>query len=153
MVLLMGQIGKSPLRNVVPPREDSESPLQELESLAERTAVRLRAAYLLQLWTVIGVGILFVAIIVWSMIMVTQSRILYASAFGSSGVAMIILTQWKWQPFDRINQARKLADNADTLATGLRLRMKTIAEIPDPSERSKAQWEAVAAYLDCSGMN
>jgi hypothetical protein len=78
---------------------------------------------------------------------VSQNRILYASAFGSGSVAMVILTQWKWQPFDRINQARQLADNADTLATGLRLRMKTISEITDPSKRSTAQWEAVEAYL------
>jgi len=82
--------------------------------------------------------------------MVSKERLLYASAFGSGGVAMVILTQWKWQPFDRINQARKLADDADTVATALRLRMKTISEITDPSLRSKAQGDVVNEYLEHS---
>ena len=150
MVILVSLIGRSPLRNVAPPRDDSKDPLREIESLAERTARRLRVAYLLQLGTTISVGVLFLALIAWSMVMVSQERILYASAFGSGGVATAILTKWKWQPFDRINQARKLADDADILATGLRLRMKTIAEIADPVERSKAQWEAVSEYLKLS---
>lgn len=149
-VLLVGRIGASPLRTVDPPDEDAEDPLQELRDLAERTASRLRSAYNLQLWIVLAVGTVFITVIVWSMVMVSQKRILYASAFGSGGVAMVILTQWKWQPFDRINQARRLADNADTLATGLRLRMKTISEIKDPAERARAQWNAVSEYIDRS---
>ena len=136
-VLLVSRVGTSPLRAVAPPRADTEDPLQELKNLAERTASRLQSAYRMQLVAVLVVGAIFVTLIVWSVVMVSQNRILYASAFGSGSVAMVILTQWKWQPFDRINQARRLADNADTLATGLRLRMKTISEITDPSKRSK----------------
>jgi hypothetical protein len=126
---------------------DTGSPVQELKELAERAASRLRAAYRLQLWAVLAVGAIFIALIVWSMVMVSQERILYASAFGSGSVAMMVLTRWKWQPFDRINQARRLADDADILATGLRLRMKTISEITDPVKRSKAQWDAINEYL------
>lgn len=149
-VLLVIHLGTAPLRDVDPPQEDSDNPLQELKNLAERTASRLRAAYRFQLSAVITVGAVFIGLVVWSMVMVSQKQILYASAFGSGGVAMVILTQWKWQPFDRINEARRLADNADTLATGLRLRMKTISEIQDPRERAKAQWEAVEQYIDRS---
>lgn len=151
VVLLVSRVGaSSPLRKVAPPDENSEDPLHELRDLAQRTASRLRGAYRLQLWIVLAVGTVFIALIVWSMVMVSQERILYASAFGSGGVAMVILTQWKWQPFDRINEARRLADTADTLATGLRLRIKTISEIQDPSERAKEQWNAVSEYLDRS---
>jgi hypothetical protein len=150
IVLLVTRVGASPLSAVAPPEEKTEDPLQELKELAERTASRVRASYRLQLWTVLAVGGIFITLIVWSMVLVSQERILYASAFGSGSVAMMILTRWKWQPFDRINQARRLADNADTLATGLRLRMKTISEISDPSERSKAQWDAVEKYLERS---
>lgn len=146
-VLLVSRIGASPLRAVAPPKANAEDPLQELKDLAERTAARLQTAYRLQLWAVLAVGAIFIILIIWSVVMVSQNRILYASAFGSGSVAMMILTQWKWQPFDRINQARRLADNADTLATGLRLRMKTISEITNPSKRAKAQWDAVEEYL------
>lgn len=150
MVLLVSRLGAAPLRAVDPPDELSDEPLHELETLAERTSSRNRAAYRFQLIAVAIVGTMFVSLVVWSMIMVSQKKILYASVFGSGGVAMAILTQWKWQPFDRINQARLLADNSDTLATGLRLRMKTISEIQDPHKREKAQWKAVEEYLDRS---
>lgn len=149
-VLLVSRVGTSPLHTIAPPKVDTENPLQELNELADRTASRLRAAYLLQLWVILVVGAMFISLIIWSMVMVSQERILYASAFGSGSIAMIILTTWKWQPFDRINQARRLADNADTLATGLRLRMKTISEISDPIIRYKAQWVAVKEYLERS---
>ncbi len=147
VILLVIPIGSSPLRTVTPPKAFTEDPLQELKDLTERTVSRLRTAYRLQLCSVLAVGSIFVALIVWSMVMVSQDRILYASAFGSSGIAMVILTQWKWQPFDRINKARQLADKADTLATGLRLRIATISEIDEPSKRAKAQWNAVKDYL------
>ena len=149
-VLLGSHVGSSPLGSITPPRTDTEDPLKELKDLSERTASRLRSAFRLQLWAVLVVGILFVVLILWSVVMVSQNRILYASAFGSGSLAMLILTQWKWQPFDRINQARRQADNADTLATGLRLRMATISAIPNLTERSRAQWEAVEEYLKSS---
>ncbi len=146
-VLSVSRVTAFPLRTVAPPNVAAEDPLQELKDLAERTASRLRAAYRFQLWTVFAVGAIFITLIVWSMVLVSQNRIVYASAFGSSSVAMMILTQWKWQPFDRINQARRLADNADTLATGLRLRMKTISEIVDPFRRAKAQGNVIDEFL------
>lgn len=147
-VLIVRRVDTSPLSAVAPPETDTESPLQDLKELAKRAASRLRIAYFLQLGNIVIVGIIFVALIVWSIVMVSQERILYATAFGSTSIIMVILTRWKWQPFDRINQARQLADNADILATGLRLRMKTISEINDPSNRAKAQWDAVKEYLD-----
>jgi hypothetical protein len=150
MVLLISRVGARPLATISPPDADAENPLQELTGLADRSALRLRAAYKIQLWIVIVVGIVFISLIVWSMVMVSQQQILYASAFGSGGIAMAILTQWKWQPFDRINQARRLADNADIMSTGLRLRIKAIAEIQNPEKRAEAQWKAVSEYLDLS---
>jgi hypothetical protein len=146
-VLLGSHAGASPMGSVIPPRTDTEDPLRELKDLSERTASRLRSAFRLQICAVLAVGVLFLVLILWSVVMVNQNRILYASAFGSGSIAMLILTQWKWQPFDRINQARQQADNADILATGLRLRMETISAIPDLAERSHAQWEAVEEYL------
>ncbi|MFZ1083361.1 MAG: hypothetical protein WAN35_00195 [Terracidiphilus sp.] len=150
VVLLGSRIGSSPLGSITPPRTDTEDPLRELKDLSERTASRLRSAFSLQISAALAVGILFIILILWSVVMVSQNRILYASAFGSGSVAMLILTQWKWQPFDRINEARKLADNADILATGLRMRMATISAIPDLTERSRAQWQAVEEYLKSS---
>lgn len=147
MVLFVARVGRSPLGSVAPPRTDTEDPLKELKDLSERAASRLRATFRFQLVAVLVVGAIFVLLIVWSVVMVSQNRILYASAFGSGSVAMMILTQWKWQPFDRLNLARQQADSADILGTGLRLRMTTIAAIADPSERSRAQWQAVDEYL------
>jgi hypothetical protein len=150
IVLLGTSVGKHPLASVSPPKVDAADPLNEIKDLAERTVSRLRTAYRVQLWAVLVVGIIFVALIGWTIVMVSQKRILYASAFGSGSLAMTILTRWKWQPFDRIDQARRLADNADTLATGLRLRMTTISAITDPSERQDKQWNAVKEYLASS---
>lgn len=150
VVLLLSRIDSSSLSTVAPPNADTDDPLKELTDLAQRTGARLRAAYRLQLCIVLAVGGIFLALIVWTVVMVSKQRLVYASAFGSSSVAMAILTRWKWQPFDRINQARRLADNADTLATGLRLRMKTISEIADPGARADAQWEAVKEYVSLS---
>jgi hypothetical protein len=149
-VLFVSRHGATPLRDITPPEEDAEDPLNELNDLAERTASRLRSAYRFQLSAVVIIGVVFMGLIIWSAFMVSKEKILYASAFGSGSVAMAILTQWKWQPFDRINQARRLTDNADTLATVLRLRMQTISEIQDSKERAKAQWEAVEQYLKWS---
>lgn len=150
IVLIVSRVGSNPLQNIAPPSKQTNDPLEELKHLAERAANRLRVSYNLQLWATAIVGIIFVALVVWSMVMVSKEQILYASAFGSSSIAMAVLSQWKWQPFDRINQARKLADDADILATGLRLRMASISEITDPAERSAAQWIAVKEYLDRS---
>jgi hypothetical protein len=150
IVLSVSRLEVAPLRRIDPPNGQSDDPLQELEDLATRTASRLRSAYRCQLSAVVIVGAILASLIVWSMVMVSQKQILYASAFGSGSVAMMILAKWKWQPFDRINEARRLTDNADTLAVGLRLRMRTISEIEDPDERAKAQWEAVEQYLSRS---
>lgn len=150
VVLLLSRIGMSSLGTVAPPKTDTDDPLKELTDLAERTGSRLRAAYRLQLWIVLAVGGIFIVLIIWTIVMVSKQRLVYASAFGSGSISMAILTKWKWQPFDRINQARRAADNADATATGLRLRMKTISEIADPAARADAQWEAVKEYVSLS---
>lgn len=147
IVLLVARIGATPLRATNPPSANSDAPLQELVYLAERASSRLRVAYRAQVLAVVAVGAVFVSLVAWSVVMVSRKETSYASAFGSGSVAMAILTRWKWQPFDRINQARRLADNADVLATGLRLRMHTISEIADPRLRADEQWRAVMEYI------
>lgn len=150
VVLVLSRVGIKPLRGIQPPSADTDEPLKELEGLAERTAVRLKTAYTVQVSLVVAVFTIFAGIVAWSMVMISQKRLAYASAFGSGGVAMLVLSKWKWQPFDRIARARKLADQADILATALRMRIRTIEQIGDPATRAKAQWEAVAEYLKLS---
>lgn len=147
LIFMMQRTGKSPLKNIQPPDETTEKPLEELERLAERTTSRLRTAYHIQLCLVGLVAAIFFAVITWCIFMVSQGRLMYATAFGSSGVGMLALSKWKWQPFDRIAEARKLADDADILTTGLRLRIKSVSEIDNPKERARAQWDAVRDYL------
>ena len=125
-------------------------PLEELESLAIRTVSRLKTAYQIQITLTCVVAALLLFVVLWSIFMVTQNQLMYATAFSSSGIGMLVLSKWKWQPFERVAEARKLADDADILAAGLRLRIKSISEIVDPKERSQAQWEAVSEYLDRS---
>lgn len=149
-ILLFGKIGKEPLKNVEPPDGSSDHPLEELEGLAFRTVSRLKTAYQLQIILTCSVATLLLFVVLWSIYMVTQNQLMYATAFGSSGISMLILSKWKWQPFERVAEARKLADDADILAAGLRLRIKSISEIPDPKERAQAQWDAVSEYLDRS---
>jgi hypothetical protein len=149
-ILLFGKIGKKPLKNVEPPDGSSDHPLEELEGLAFRTVSRLKTAYQLQIILTCSVATLLLFVVLWSIYMVTQNQLMYATAFGSSGIGMLILSKWKWQPFERVAEARKLADDADILAAGLRLRIKSISEIPDPKERAQAQWDAVSEYLDRS---
>ncbi len=150
LIVVVRTIEASPLRDVQVPSKFTGEPLEELEQLARRSVSRLRTAYRVQCWIVIGVAIVFVSVVSWSIYMVTQRRLEYGAAFGSGSVGMLILSKWKWQPFDRIANARKLADDADILATGLRLRIGSINEIPDPERRATAQWEAVREYLAVS---
>lgn len=149
-ILMFGRIGKQPLKKVEPPDGTSEQPLAELEHLASRTVSRLRTAYRMQISLITIVSALLLFVVLWSIFMVTKNRLMYATAFGSSGIGMLVLSKWKWQPFERVAEARKLADDADILATGLRLRIKSISEITDPKERAQAQWDAVSEYLDRS---
>lgn len=149
-ILMFGRIGKQPLKKVEPPDGTSEQPLAELEHLASRTVSRLRTAYRMQISLITIVAALLLFVVLWSIFMVTKNRLMYATAFGSSGIGMLVLSKWKWQPFERVAEARKLADDADILATGLRLRIKSISEITDPKERAQAQWDAVSEYLDRS---
>lgn len=149
-ILMFGRIGKQPLKKVEPPDGTSDQPLAELERLASRTVSRLRTAYQIQISLICIVAALLLFVILWSVFMVTQNRLMYATAFGSSGIGMLALSKWKWQPFERVAEARKLTDDADILTTGLRLRIKSISEIIDPKERAQAQWDAVSEYLDRS---
>ena len=150
LIFIFGRLDKEPLRNIDPPNSDSSEPLCELENLAKRTTSRLRTAYRIQIILICFVATLLFTIVLWSIWTVIQNQLAYTTFFGSSGIAMIILSKWKWQPFERVTEARKLADDADILTMGLRLRIKTISEITDPKERSEAQWVAVSDYLDKS---
>lgn len=149
-ILLFGRIGKQPLKNLEPPDGASDQPLTELERLAIRTVSRLKTAYRMQIFLICIVAALLLLVVLWSIFMVTTNKLMYATAFGSSGIGMLVLSKWKWQPFERVAEARKFADDADILAAGLRLRIKSISEITDPKERAQAQWEAVSEYLDRS---
>jgi len=148
--ILLGRVGTSPLDNIKPPYAETNKPLEELHGLAERTVTRLRTAYAVQVCLVIGVFAGLVGVVIWLMFMVGHKRVTYASAFGSGGVAMLVLSRLKWQPFERMAEARKLADQADALATALRVRMRTLDQIKDPEARAEAQWRAVADYLRVS---
>jgi hypothetical protein len=150
IVFALSRIGFQPLRKIEPPSADTDEPLKELEGLANRTVARLRTAYTVQVSLVVAIFIGFAAIVIWSMVMVSQKRLEYACVFGSGGVAMFVLSRWKWQPFERMAEARRLADQADILATALRMRIRTIEQISDPAARAKAQWEAAAEYLKLS---
>lgn len=87
-----------------------------------------------------------VALLGWSMYLVSKDKLGYASAFGSTGVGGLIVSKWKWQPFQKMTEATKLAEAADVMAVGLRVRLDTIQQIKSPAARSKAQWEAVHEY-------
>lgn len=149
-ILLFGKIGRQPLKNLEPPEGTSDHPLAELERLASRTVSRLKTAYQIQILLICIVAALLLFVVLWSIFMVIQDQLMYATAFGSSGIGMLVLSKWKWQPFEQVTEARKLADDADILAAGLRIRIKSISEIADPKERAQAQWEAVSEYLDRS---
>jgi hypothetical protein len=89
--------------------------------------------------------LLLAGILGWSILMVAKGNLEYATVLGSGGIVATILTM-KWQPFDRIGRARDLAEQVDVLATGLRLRLATIARIVDPVARHEAEWRAVKEY-------
>jgi hypothetical protein len=150
VILAAGRVGRTPLRNIQPPDDTTNEPLEELERFATRSASRLRTAYQVQLGLICLVAVAIFAIVGWSVLMVTRHQLMYATVFGTTGVGMLALSKWKWQPFDRVADARRLADNADILATGLRLRIESISEIQDPKERAQAQWQAVNDYLELS---
>ena len=137
--------GREPLRAVRPPDAESEHPLSEIRCLALRAAARLRSSYHAQLVIAIGIIVLLAAIVVWSILMVTARQIPYATVLGVGGVGTTALMA-RWQPFDRVARARDLAEQADVLATGLRLRLATIKEIADPVARGEAEWNAVKDY-------
>ncbi len=150
IVFALSRICFQPIKKIEPPSADTDEPLKELEGLANRTVARLRTAYTVQVSLVVAIFIGFAAIVTWSMVMVSQKRLEYACVFGSGGVAMFVLSRWKWQPFERMAEARRLADQADILSTALRMRIRTIEQISDPAARAKAQWEAAAEYLKLS---
>ena len=150
VILIVRRFEENPLRKIEPPDENAENPLEELQSLAIRTVSRLRTAFHIQISLVIFIATVLVVVLFWSIVMITQEKMLYGTAFGSGGVGMLVLTKWKWQPFDRIAATRKLADDADILATGLRIRMQSIMKIDNPKERAQAQWDAVNDYLASS---
>ena len=150
VILAARQVGRAPLRNIQPPDDTTNEPLEELERFVKRSGSRLRTAYQVQMALISLVALAIFAVIAWSILMVTKDQLMYATLFGTTGVAMLALSRWKWQPFERVAEARRLADNADVLATGLRMRIESISKIPDPKERAEAQWQAVNDYLKLS---
>jgi len=150
LILVCHGATSSPLRTLEPPTSRTDQPLHELETLARRSADRLHKSFRLQIGAVVVVGLSLLALLTWAAVLVSTERLGYGVAFGSGGIGMIVLG-WRWQPFDRIEQARRLAENADALATGLRVRMASIAEIKGANARAKAQWQAVRDFLGESG--
>ncbi len=140
----------SPMAPLDPPIQESDDSLKGLKDLAERTRPRLVAAYRFQLACVAAVGAIYIGLIVWSMVLVSQERIPYEAAFGAGGLAMVILKVWGKEVFDRINKARRSAQNTETLAEGLQLQIKAISEIKDPRERANAQADAFEKYINLS---
>jgi hypothetical protein len=119
---------------------NAEQPVSELSKYAERCATRHHTAYRIQLGMVIAIAILLVAIVIWSVVLVTLNRLQYGVALGSGSVGGLVLTSAKWQPFDRTATARRDVDRADALAVGLRARLQTISAIQDPQQRQLAEW-------------
>ena len=111
-ILIFVRIGRKPLKNIKPPDDTSDQPLAELELLAGRTVSRLRTAYQMQISLICIVAALLLFIILWSIYMVTQDQLMYATVFGSSGIGMLALSKWKWQPFERVTEAPKNAEHA-----------------------------------------
>lgn len=136
-----------PIPALAPPNPNTDRPLGELQDLAQRSALRLRSSYRMQLGLSVAVAVIIGAAFVWSVVMVTMRRLSYATLFSGGGLGASVLAV-KWQPFDRVGRARDLAEQADVLATGLRLRMHTIAQIADPAERQEVEWTAVKDYTE-----
>jgi len=149
-VLLCARVlasGIRPLQAVGQLDAHSATPLGELEKLAARSVQRLRSAYRIQLALSVAVAIVLGAAVIWAILMVSLNELPYATVLGSSGLGATMLAA-RWQPFDRVGRARFLAEQADILATGLRLRMTTIEQIADPRARQKAEWNAVKEYTE-----
>jgi hypothetical protein len=149
-VLAFGRLNTAPLQYIEPPDENSDIPLIELAGLAERTASRLRIAYRVQLTIELTVAVLFVALVVWSMVLASEQRTLYASVFGAGAAATAIVGLWKWRPRRRVEHVRRLLREANSLATGLRVTARNLFAIRNPCKRANAQWKTVEQYLDWS---
>ena len=139
--------GIRPLQTIGQLDAESATPLGEIEKLAARSVQRLRSAYQIQLALSVAVAVGVGAAFLWSIVMVSMHEMEYATALGSGGLGATVLAA-RWQPFDRVVRARFLAEQADVLATGLRIRMATIEQIADPRARQKAEWNAVKEYTE-----
>lgn len=126
---------------------ESDHPLSELEHFARGEAERLKLSYSLQLKIVIGVGIAFSVVLAWALVMASRKDTETAAYLGSGSLGGAVMTQWKWQPFEKIGEARRVASAADALSMGLRMRMRTISGIADPIARQAAEWTAVTEFL------
>ena len=135
----------NPLPVIAAPDAYTALPMRELEELAERSVLRLRSAYRLHFGFSVVVATTIGLAFIWSLVMVTIRWLNYATVFGGGGLGVTVLAM-KWQPFDRVGRARDLAEQADVMATGLRLRMTTISCIEDPMVRHNEEWKAVREY-------
>jgi hypothetical protein len=127
--------------------ESIEQPLRELELLAVRSSKRLRIAYRVQLLFSIVILVAVAGVVAWAVFELAMDHLRSAAAFGCSGGLGAALAI-KWQPFKEVRRVGMSTEAADVLATGLRMRMKTIGKIEDTAQRQEAEWQAVREYLD-----
>jgi hypothetical protein len=130
--------------------EPLPSPLPRLELMALRMAHRHQRAWQVHVALVVGVALVLLAVLVWSIVLATLNQTKAATFLGTGTLGGGVLYTWKWQPFDKMSEARRLADQADLLALAVNERMVTISTISDPAQREKAQWQAALDFLDAS---
>jgi hypothetical protein len=120
--------------------------LEQLQAMTDRTKHRLQMVHKCQLMMALVMFAVLMGLVVWTIVMVSRDQITYAVGFGSTSVAGLTLSAWKWQPFDRATKAQKIAVRMDALSLGLSQRMASIKEIQDPQKREKSQWKAVVEF-------
>jgi hypothetical protein len=148
LLSLLWALASAPRGTPPLPSQETSQPLTDLEKLAQGFRKRHETTFRVLLAFVIAVGVVLFAVLGWAMYMVSRQQALYGTLFGTGGVGTGVLSQWKWQPFDRMNEARRAADDAAVLGAAIGLRLATIGEIKDPDERQKKQWEAAKDFLE-----
>ena len=144
-VLVLG-LAQVSIRFDAAPNAQTSEPVSELERFARGSAARLNRTYHWCLTLAISIHILGVGLITWGCWLVSSKREVLGSVFGGTGISGVVFAQ-KWHPFSKVQEARRLADDAHVLAMGLAITLQSINAIPDPGERAKAQWEATQRYL------
>jgi hypothetical protein len=147
---LASRVGKNLLKKIEPPNAKSDEPTKEIDLWAKRSSKRLQTMYWLQAGCVLVVFCLLVGNVVWTIALLSEGRVESASAFGSGGIVTLVLSRLIWNPFERIAESRKLADNADILSVTLVSSMRDAEKIPNMEERRKAVWDDLRNFLELS---